>query len=218
MLNVSEKTIEIFQKVTEKYKGHGYEVDTIHEFLFHINGLGTGWGAPLSDLNLFQSFSQKNPNICPKIFIVGNAFGFSTLFCSELFPNSSIDVIDNQSEGSSNALGNQITKELSKKYNLDINLTIGSSPVDTPRALRFKEYDFVFIDGLHTNEQVVLDFEAIEPYLSQNSICFFHDVKYCSLYGAISELKNKYSKNYFWSDILPDSETGMVVAYRGINF
>ena len=38
------------------------------------------------------------------------------------------------------------------------------------------QFDFAFIDGLHTEAQQALDFEAIFPYAAPDAVFVFHDV------------------------------------------
>ena len=38
------------------------------------------------------------------------------------------------------------------------------------------EVDFALIDGKHTNEQIVLDFDAVRAQASEDCVYLFHDV------------------------------------------
>ena len=78
-----------------------------------------------------------------------------------------VDVIDAEVEGQDNNEGSELTRRIALREGLDISLTIGASPVDTPRALRFPEtgYDLVFIDRFHTDHQLYLDATGVFPYL-----------------------------------------------------
>jgi len=143
----------------------------------------TGGAICSSDVELFATISKI---MQPKsIFCVGNAFGYSTLIISQLFPQAHLDVIDAETEGKDNRFGSRITREIAKKHKLDINLYSGFSPQDTPKALQRQKYELAFIDGLHSNEQLLKDFRGIHPYLSDECVVVCHDVALCHLQPAI---------------------------------
>jgi len=169
------------------------------------------------EVSYFEKY--KNQFNAPKIFIIGNAFGFSTFALNYIFENASIDVIDAESEGVHNKEGSRITNELIKENGFDINLTIGYSPQDIKTATRFEKYDIVFIDGMHTNEQVLKDFYGIKPYLKTDWICFMHDVRLASLQSSMNEIiKNEH--DIITSSIieLPEmlSESGMGIVSNNV--
>ena len=67
-----------------------------------------------------------------------------------------------------------------------------SSPEGVPLVARGHSYDFVFVDGKHTNEQVVIDFEAVLPNLKSSSVVVFHDVGFHALSEGIAVLQRRY--------------------------
>lgn len=55
---------------------------------------------------------------------------------------------------------------------------VGWTPDDVPRIVEkhFTEpLDYVFIDGGHTDTQLILDIEAVLPYTNENTFWAFHD-------------------------------------------
>jgi len=207
--------MSIYEDIVELYKGENYSIKTSGWGPYHIiDGLSTGGGVTQLEVDYFNQYADEFPN--PKIFIVGNAFGFSTFMFSKIFKNASIDVIDAEIEGSENKLGSEITRNIASKNNLDINLTIGFSPDDTPRARRYERYDIVFIDGLHSNEQLIKDFDGIKNHLNQEKfICFMHDIRLFSMQRAFDHIidsnKGMYD-DYIVSlpDIISQSGIGIV--------
>ncbi|MBT4769063.1 MAG: hypothetical protein HOO00_00865, partial [Rhodospirillaceae bacterium] len=55
----------------------------------------------------------------------------------------------------------------------------------TPLAARGRSYDVVFLDGLHNNEQVLLDFLGVLPYLANTTLVVWHDVAVFDLWPAV---------------------------------
>jgi len=85
-----------------------------------------------------------------------------------------------------NSDGFKSAKSLIKMYNLSDVVTpyIGFSPRDTKAALDTtfdltkEKLDYVFIDGLHTDEAIIRDLKSISQYLDRDNgyVVFFHDV------------------------------------------
>ena len=154
------------------------------------------------------------------IFVIGNAFGYSTFILSEIFKDAFIDAIDAEIEGAESKLGSDLTKAIAKKYYPNVRLTIGFSPEDIKKAMNPEvlSYDFVFIDGKHTNRQMSRDFMGVLPYLSQKCVVYFHDVGYCNMFkgfGVIIEEGKKQGfdlfcpilRSTFWGRGLPQGES-----------
>ena len=77
-----------------------------------------------------------------------------------------------------------------------MRLTTGFSPQDVPAAAH-GQYDLAFIDGLHTDEQLIYDFEAVLPYLLPSCVVVLHDVGYWDLKEGVEVLKDRYSSAGF---------------------
>ena len=156
-----------------------------------ISGVDTGFSITENEIDYFSKYKEEFKN--PKIFIIGNAFGYSTFTLHKIFQNSSIDVIDAEIEGEGNKQGSEITNRIISQNNFDIKLTIGFSPEDVYKAARYTHYDIIFIDGLHTNEQLLKDFNEIKKYFNPDKfICFFHDVGYCRMEESTEQILNQY--------------------------
>lgn len=208
-----------FDNVVELYKGVDHELENHGNLNFlQIKHLNTGLSITRKEVDYFQRF--KDEFTSPKIFIIGNAFGFSTFVMNQIFKDSSIDVIDAECEGINNRQGSEITNRIIQKYDLDIKLTIGYSPHDVAKAVRYDSYDIVFIDGLHTNEQMFEDFKVMKPYLNKDKfICFFHDVGLCSMQSSMDKIVVQNDKLYDKYVVqLPDelSESGMGILSKNV--
>lgn len=74
---------------------------------------------------------------------------------------------------------------------LSKNITFHNIP---GKDIHVEQIDFLFIDGFHEKAEVIAEWEALSPKLSENAIVIFHDCDYpgnklCDPNGAIEELK-----------------------------
>lgn len=122
-----------------------------------------------------NELKQANPEIENASLIIGNSFGISTMLIAELMRPSPVDAIDAESSMGSSE-GTALTHRVAQRLGLDVQVTKGFSPQDLASACRHEKYTLVFIDGEHTNEQIVKDFQAIKDRLAENCVVFLHDV------------------------------------------
>lgn len=148
-----------------------------------------GAGLANADIELFSTLSKLPNWQVWNIFEIGNAFGYSTLVLALAFPRARIDVIDAELDGVCAAEGTMVTRELVKFIGADVQIHVGLSPQDVPAAMRRpRKYELAFIDGQHTLDQLVLDFEAIQPRLANRSVVVLHDVESFNLLAAVKLL------------------------------
>lgn len=209
-----------FNTVVDLYKDFDHEIENHGDLkFFQIRSLSTGLSITQKEVLFFERFKEEFKD--PKIFIIGNAFGFSTFVLNEIFKGCSIDVIDAECEGVNNRQGSEITRKIIEKHNFDIRLTIGYSPEEVPNATRFDKYDIVFIDGLHTDDQLIKDFKAVKPYLNQDKfICFMHDVRLCKMEKAVEKILEQNQQLYDKYVVqLPEdiSESGMGIVSKNVS-
>lgn len=137
----------------------------------------TGGGLQWADTELMVKLSHVLPRP-PAIFGVGNAFGLSTLVMACLWPSATIDVIDAGFLG--NGHGSRLTNGIAKQQHRDVRIFTGWSPKDVTRAMRRAgEYEFAFIDGVHTGLSLGKDLNATLPHMAgrgRPKIVMCHDV------------------------------------------
>lgn len=100
-----------------------------------------------------------------------------------------MDAIDAEVEGNENAIGSALTRQIAERFFPGVRLTINFSPQDLPNACRFSSSDLIFIDGLHTNEQLISDYAGIRHLRSQDSIVYWHDVGIARMHDGWSHFK-----------------------------
>jgi predicted O-methyltransferase YrrM len=114
-----------------------------------------------------------------RILVIGNAFGLSTVMLSVLNPNAKVVTIDAGTEGVDNSEGNKLTERIAREEGLNLTVVLGFSPQEVPATVQKHldgKVDLFFIDGLHTEAQQALDFEACWKFGGDKSVYLFHDV------------------------------------------
>ena len=137
---------------------------------------GDGPSMKRGDIELFIRLSRVlSPQ---RIFIIGNGVGFSTFVLSYIFSGASVDVLDSGDRFYRNLNGQRLTRSVAAWAKRNVSLFNGFSPKDIHHAMRSKRqpYELVFIDGLHTDRQLFLDFEGIYPHLGEHSVVVLHDI------------------------------------------
>lgn len=208
-------------KVIEAYNALGFGINmgnptALPSCLFEKSTgrcLSTGGGISVSDAFLFSTIARMfDP---ASIFIVGNAFGLSTFVLAESFPGALVDVIDADAEGSDNARGSEITRKIAQSHFPKVQLTTGYSPQDIHKACRVPKYQMAFIDGLHTNEQMVKDFVGLYPRLDDQCVVVFHDVASHNMLDGWNEIVNLSTKDGFHGFQVSWTSFGVCVLVRG---
>lgn len=145
-----------------------------------------GAGMTNADVEIFEKLRHLPSLRVHRIFEIGNAFGYSTTILAKLWPSAPLDVIDAEVDGTCPRVGSSLSRKILQKMQADVNLHIGFSPQDVPAAMREpRRYELVFIDGLHTLEQLILDFEAVRPYLAERCVVVLHDVEFSFLRNSV---------------------------------
>jgi len=170
-------------------------------------------GFTIRDLFAFQLIGDElQPRTC---FVVGNAFGMSVNCIGAALAPVGIDAIDGEGLGEQSRIGADLTRRVAERLGVDLRLTRGFSPRDLDQAMRFDSYDLVFIDGEHTNEQIVADFEGVAPRLSDRSAVYFHDIGVCRMDQGWARICRSARTMGFAAHDLTFTDTGSGLLLRG---
>jgi len=207
--------------VLKAYRDAGFKVDmgspgNLFSRLLDIKekrSTSCSGGCTVTDVFTFTMLSKFSK--IDNIFIIGNSFGLSTFILADLFPNSKVDVIDAELEGLDVQIGSDLTKKFANETFKNVNLTLGFSPQNLKSAMRSERYNFFFVDGLHTNEQILLDYEGILPFCDDNCIIYFHDVVSCEMQESWEIIKKSGINNGFRDFTLGFTQMGCTVLVRG---
>lgn len=179
------------------------------------NFMNTGGGLALDELWLIEQISSV---LSPAtIYTIGVAMGWSTTAFCLLNPHASVIGIDNCVEGTDAERAVMVAMKAASLFDLRFKLFIGSSPEDVPASLAGSpSVDMALIDGLHTNSQIVKDFEALLPYISESSVILFHDVLNFNMMDGFHDICSTAAAEGFESRILRRTSSGMGVLYRNV--
>lgn len=158
-----------------------YEFDFIRNFIVNNNfrsgfEIATGFG--ISSLALALGFKETDGHLVTIDAYIEESQGTS-YYDAELTKNS-------------NPLGFQSVNYLIERFGLKdvLYAKIGLSPSDVPKFLP-KEIDVAFLDGLHTNDQIVLDFDAVYSALNKEKfVVFIHDT-HCLSGSILSNFESR---------------------------
>lgn len=209
------------------YEKNGYEVQSSlsplhfpgfnHAYLpfsyIYLNNklMCRGGGLAISELMFVNCITSI---IEPKnIFIIGNSFGWTTLALGLMCPASrvvAIDICPRPDE----AYGIEITNKLGTQINAEIRAIKAKSPDNVPEVIKNNfndKIDLVLIDGGHTPEQQIADFEACKALADEKCIYFFHDVINFQMVDSFVEIANK--NDHLLSALLFRTPSGMAISY-----
>lgn len=133
-------------------------------------------------------------------YVIGHAFGLST-FALALAggPDCRVFAIDNWNEGADPQSAKQLSESLlrSRRQLANVRLHTGSSPADTPRALKDldRSLSLIFIDAEHSDLAAYEDFAGCLPFIDDSTICVWHNVD--STVGAFDRAWKVSSQQFF---------------------
>jgi predicted O-methyltransferase YrrM len=139
--------------------------------------------------------------------VIGNAYGWSTIALSLIFPGARVAALDPLADGI------ELTRSLAAENGLPIAPIVGESPGDVAAVVRDQlggKVDFVLIDALHTSEAVLADFQAAQPWSHERTLFVFHDVITWHLEDALFAVRDRGLQ----MRILTRTPSGMAIAYR----
>jgi len=128
--------------------------------------------------NIFMSIREKAKYIIE--------IGVDAYHNTNITMQSSTSIICNNKKDNTIYVGIDI-EDKSRLNNLEKNIfTIASDSADINTVQSYfdkigvkeKEVDFIFIDGWHSVNQVLIEWEYVEKYLSKDGVVVFHDTNY----------------------------------------
>ncbi|MBF0423421.1 MAG: class I SAM-dependent methyltransferase [Magnetococcales bacterium] len=159
-----------------------------------------------------QFMERLNDYLQPKnILVIGNAYGWSTIALALTFPQARVIGVD------INSRGVDLTNQLIRHNKLQGIALSGRSPADMAPIIKEQlagTIDLALIDAEHTIEAMKADFFEIQPFLSEDSLCFFHDLIGHNLVPGFLEIIKQSRKNGL---ILTRTTSGMGLLFRTIN-
>jgi hypothetical protein len=173
--------------------------------------LAEGGGIAFAELAFLEHlFAVIHPR---RLFVVGNAFGWSTLALAILNPGARIVAIDFcPTEVEEEGL--EFTNKMAARLGLDVRARKGKSPGDVAAIVDAEmggPVDFALIDGWHTNEAQRADFEAVKTCAGDDCVYLFHDVVNLLLADGFAAIAKDNPALY--SSLLFRTPSGMAISY-----
>lgn len=170
------------------FPGHSWADIPFTYFIADGKRAAKGGGIAIAEIYfldaLFADYSPKN------IFVIGNAFGWSTIALSILNPNARVVAIDACPRPEEEE-GIRLTNRMAADFGLNLVAVNARSPEQVSQVVEDQfggAVDFAFIDGGHTNAQQSLDFAAIKTVASEDCVYLFHDVINFSLLESFTKI------------------------------
>jgi hypothetical protein len=170
------------------------------------NGLGIAMQEIYFLECLFDRFHPKT------IFAIGNSTGWSSFALALSNPAARVVAIDAGFDRNALA-GIEFTCQVAAEEGLDLRAVKAVSPQDVAAVAREHlpgPVEFAFIDGYHSVEQVVLDFEALRAHADPACVYLFHDVHDFALQPGIEEIARR--SGLAW-EVLLGTPSGMAIVY-----
>ncbi|MDE2229167.1 MAG: class I SAM-dependent methyltransferase [Alphaproteobacteria bacterium] len=193
----------IIAQLVDLYRAEGIEISTglpphrfggfggapFTWFLKDGKSLTNGLGIAMQEVYLLEHlFAAIQPR---RALVIGNAFGWSTLAIAALLTGGRVVAIDSGADRNS-LEGLDLTNRIATHGKLPAKAVRGVSPQDVASIVDAElggPVDFAFIDGLHTSEQVVLDYKAVRAKAAPDAVYLFHDVQEYGLGPAIADVE-----------------------------
>ena len=155
---------------------------------------------------LFETLAARN------MLAVGNSFGWSTFALALANPDARVVAMDMADEPFT-AEWIERTNTMARIAGLKVTALKGTSPDDVPAILKSQfdsPVDFAFIDGGHTPDQIVKDFQAIYAHAASNAVYLFHDVLGFNLEPGLDRIV---AMSGLSASILLSTPSGMALAF-----
>ena len=218
----------VLPRLLSLYEGRGFTVSTGLNPLHHEGAplapftwllrdgkpFTNGLGIALQEIYFLEClFAEFHPR---SMFAIGNSFGFSTIALALLNPQARVVAIDSGFD--QNALeGIALTRTIAEAAGLDVAVAVATSPGDvaaTVAAHAAGPPEFAFVDGYHSNEQIVTDFEAVRAAAAPGCTFLFHDVHQFRLHQGLAEVQRRAAPDGYRATVLYATTSGMALLHR----
>ena len=170
-----------------------------------------GGGIAFTEVAFFEALCER---LRPRnIFVIGNAYGWSTLSLALINRSARVVAID-LCPRPEEERGLEVTMVLAKSAGLDVRALKARSPEDVGAVCR-REFDrpvdLAFIDGGHTSAQQSADFEACRAVVGTPGVYVFHDVLNFGMTASFVEIARANPR--LVSSLLLRTPSGMAISY-----
>jgi predicted O-methyltransferase YrrM len=179
------------------------------------NVVFTSAGIAFDEVLFLDSLVQSLARPVRSVLIIGNMFGWSAIALALICKGAKVVAVDNL-EAPGSVEGRALTRRIAERLGLDVTTVKGTSPQDVAsvHAAHFDgPIDLVFIDGLHTDDQIVRDFQACQAVGDDQTMYLFHDIVAFLMLRGFDEIAAAHQAR---TQILFRTSTGMAVALPAV--
>jgi len=193
----------IIGTLTELYRAQGIEISTglpphryggftgaVFTWYFKDGkNLTNGLGIAMQEVYLLEHLlAAYRPR---RALVIGNSLGWSTLAIAALLNGGRVVALDAGTDENS-LYGIELTNRIAALGALPAHVVKGVSPQDVSGVVDRElggPLDFIFIDGMHTSAQIVLDYRAAREKAAPDAVYLFHDVHEFGLEPGLAEIE-----------------------------
>jgi predicted O-methyltransferase YrrM len=180
-------------------------------FLADGSLLSSGAGIALGEVQLLELLLESAGGHC---LVIGNGFGWSAVALALMLRGRGrVVAMDACVEGLEGGRGLDLVNAIAARGGLALEGVESLSPRDLPEIVEGRlggRLDLVLVDSLHTDEQMLLDYEGIRPYLAPGSLVFFHDVLNWRIQASFDEIARRDGRG---SAVLHRTASGLGVLF-----
>jgi predicted O-methyltransferase YrrM len=154
--------------------------------------LSSGAGIALGEVQLLESLLEGVGGHC---LVIGNGFGWSAVALGLMLRGRGrVVAMDACLEGMEGSRGLDLVNRIAGRLALPLEAVEALSPRDLPQVVQGHlggRLDLVLVDSLHTDEQQILDYEGIRPFLAPGALVIFHDVLNWRMEASFNEIAQR---------------------------
>ncbi|HTV03196.1 MAG TPA: class I SAM-dependent methyltransferase [Luteitalea sp.] len=146
--------------------------------------------------------------------IIGNGFGWSSVALGMLLRGKGhVTAMDACVDGDEAEAGLALVEAIAAAHDLPVRAVRAVSPEDVTTVVERDcggRLDLVLIDGLHSEEQQALDYEAVRPFLADGAVVLFHDIVNWRLEAGFAAIAARDGRG---AALLHRTASGMAILY-----
>lgn len=180
---------------------------------FNADGtlVSSGAGIALGEVMVLEHLLAEVGGNC---LVIGNGFGWSAVALGLILRGRGrVVAMDACLEGVEGRRGLDLVNAIAARHNLPLEGVEGLSPWDLPGLVTSHlegRLDVVLVDSLHSDEQQLLDYEGIRPFLAPGAIVVFHDVLNWRMEASFAEIARRDGRG---AELLHRTASGLGVLF-----
>ena len=171
----------------------------------------SGTGLALEEVMVLEHLLEGIQGNC---LIIGDGLGWNAVALGLLLKGKGrVLALDACREGRRGDRGARLVDAITASEGLPLEVAEGVSPGDLAARVEGRldgRLDLVLVDGLHSDEQQILDYEGVRPYLAPGALVLFHDVLNWRTEASFREIARRDGRG---AALLHRTASGMGILY-----